>query len=140
MLAQKRSIIQPVPARLFLAGVMVILAITAGNAIGATNTTTLGNITWDFNNTASFGGGGTAKWTNNADVAKFDKGGTFYVNVNNAFGQVGCSQMIFGSVGGNWVFTNQLLQIDAGGIVQTLTGGSTGLIFSNNVQMMASQT
>ena len=48
--------------------------------------------------------------------------------------------MIFGNVAGNWIFTNQLLQIGAGGVAQTLYAASTGLIFSNNVQMTASQT
>jgi len=119
----------------------VLLCRFSVTAFAATNSTTVGNITWDFNNTVSFGGNGTAKWTNNADMAKFDKSGAGnLVNISDASGQVGCAGVIFGNQAGNWIFTNQLLQIGAGGVAQTLYAASTGLIFSNNVQMTASQT
>ena len=113
----------------------VLMTGLPGNVRAATNTMAAAG-TWDFNNTTSFS---TFKWTNNTDTAAFNGSGEVYVNVNDASGQVGAYQLTtFGKNGaGNWYFTNQLLQIGAGGIQN---GALTGRMwFSNDVQLLASQ-
>lgn len=92
---------------------------------------------WNFNATASFN---NSAWTNNADTASFNKSGSgLYVTVQNTNGQVGCYAMTFyQNNSGNWTFSGDTLNIDAGGITNTLSNAS--LTFSNNLNLTATQT
>ena len=87
---------------------------------------------WDYNNTLF---SSASNWTNNTDTAQFNtKGITINVSTNN--GPVGASGLIFPTSG--VTFTNQPLQIGAGGISTTPQNNCT-LVFSNDLQLTVSQ-
>jgi autotransporter-associated beta strand protein len=110
----------------------LLFAAMSVSAVTLTNST--GNITWDYNNTASFSG--SKKWTDNNDA--FYNGGQGVINVDNTYGQVGAYRITFNPPY-TCNFTNGLLQIGAGGIFDSLTGGGGNPKFYNNLQLMADQ-
>ena len=119
--------------------VIAIICLCLGQLSASANILTMGlaPTNWNFNATPSFN---NSAWTNNSDIASFNKSGSgLYVTVQNTNGQVGCSAMtFFANNSGNWVFSGDTLNIDAGGITNTLSNGS--LTFSNNLNLTAQQT
>jgi len=97
---------------------------------------------WDFNNTVSFNGSTpSSKWTNNTDTLLLNNSGVVVINVTNGpNGQVGAYSVtvVGGNQAGNYDFTNQLLQIGAGGVQNAAWNGSIN--FTNNLQLTAAQT
>ena len=96
--------------KLFVCGVALMVAwlFAAGTGSAATLSNTA-STNWNYNTTPSFSG---SKWIDNADT--FYASQSIVVNVDNTYGQVGAYGIIINIHGGT-IFSNQMLQIGAGG-------------------------